>query len=123
MAEQFDPQRSMLTTAADAAAKDSPAGAESTLSSAVLDLLAAIRDAADVPLPSLDLADEHAWHQLTARRLSDLHTTLSVALDPKYDGVDFAREAAIIRARTADSPVTYTLWEAPEAAPDGGEQQ
>jgi hypothetical protein len=107
--------------AGGSAAEDSP---RAELSSDVLDLLAAIRDALDVPLPSLAEADERAWHRLMARRLSELHVTLSVALDPKWaDGVDAAHEAAQIRQRTAATPVTYTVWEAAEAAPEGGEQR
>jgi hypothetical protein len=104
-------------TTTDAAGKDTRKGA-STLSSDVLDLLAAIRDHVDVPLPSLDEADERAWHVLMARRLSDLHTSLFVALSPEWaDTTNAADEAAHIRARTAAVPVTYTVFEQP-----GGEQ-
>lgn len=103
------------------AAKDIPTGDASTLSSGILDLLAAIRDAVEVPLPSNELADERAWHQLMYRRLTDLRVSLSVALDAKWvNGLDAAHEAAYIRARTAATPVTYTLWQRPE--PAGGER-
>jgi hypothetical protein len=103
------------------AGKDTPTpGGASTLGSDVLDLLAAIRDAVDVPLPSLDPADERAYHQLMYQRLTDLHVSLSVALAAKStDTLDAADEAAYVRARTACSPVTYALWECPAA---GGEQ-
>lgn len=104
---------------ADAATKDTRTG-ESTLSSSVLDLLAAIRDAVDVPLPGTGDADERAWHRLMYQRLTDLHTSLDVALDAKWaDTTDPADEAAHIRRRTAAAPVTYALF---ESAVDRGEQ-
>jgi hypothetical protein len=107
-----------LTTPEHAAAKDTHQG-ESTLSSDVLDLLAAIRDAADVPLPSLDPADERAWQRLMRRRLVDLHAVLEVALRPEWvDLLDPAREAADIRRRTADAPVEYTRYEPAETDGD-----
>jgi hypothetical protein len=106
--------------AADAAAKDSPTGAASTLSSDVLDLLAAIRDAVDVPLPSIDPAAESAYHRLMFKRLGELHSSLKVSLSAKWaDDFDPVAEAAYIRKRTAAAAVTYTLWERPA---DGGEQ-
>lgn len=113
------------TVVADDAGKDTrdgnqpPAGA-STLSSDVLDLLTAIRDHVNVPLPSLDTDDERAWHVLMARRLSDLHTSLSVAVDPQWaDTTNAAAEAAHIRHRTAATPVTFTRYDNPEQAAGG----
>ncbi|NJP42291.1 hypothetical protein [Actinacidiphila epipremni] len=95
----------------DAAAKDTRKG-ESTLSSDVLDLLAAIRDATGLPLPSTADADEIAWRNLMHRRLIDLHAVLSVSLSPEYVArLDPAELAADLRARTAAAPVTYTLWQ------------
>lgn len=85
----------------------------------VLDLLAAIRDAADVPLPGLDEADERAYHALMGQRLSDLHIALSVALSPQWIGtLDLADEVAAIRSRVDATPVTYTRYVRPEQ--DGG---
>lgn len=116
-----DPDQPVPYTVNDLAAKDTRQGA-STLSSDVLDLLTAIRDAVDVPLPSLDETDERAWHVLMARRLSDLHTALSVSLSPQWaPTTNAADEAAHIRKRTAATPVTYTAWEQAEQA-DGGER-
>lgn len=99
---------------ADAAAKDSPRAA-STLSSDVLDLLAAIRDAAHLPLPSTADVDDYAWQQLMYRRLIDLHAVLSVSLHPEYvTTLTAADVAADLRARTAAAPVNYTLWQPAE---------
>lgn len=99
---------------------DDDAGDAATLSSDVLDLLAAIRDALDVPLSALTDADERAYQAVMRRRLSEVHIVLDVALDPQWIGtLDPAREAAYIRARTADTQITYTVWERPT---DGGEQ-
>ncbi|CAG6392748.1 hypothetical protein NMG29_06530 [Streptomyces cocklensis] len=106
-------------TTEHAAAKDTRTAGESTLSS---DLLAAIRDAVHLPLPSTADVDDHAWQQLMHRRLIDLHAVLSVALHPDYvASLDPAALAADIRARTAAAPVTYTLWQ--PAALGGGEGQ
>lgn len=89
-----------------------PPVGEPTLSSDVLDLLTAIRDAVDVPLPGLDEVDERAWHSLMVQRLGDLHTVLDVALSAQWaDTLDPAAEAAHIRSRTASAPVAYALFE------------
>lgn len=101
-----------------AIAKDTPRG-ESTLSSGVLDLLAAIVEAADVPLPSIAEADERAYTQLLERRLTSLRVVLGSAISPEWaPTLDPAAEAAAIRERTAITPVTYTLWK----NPDGGDR-
>jgi hypothetical protein len=93
---------------------------EATLGTDVLDLLAAIVEALDVPLPSLDEADERAYHRLMERRLGGLHATLDVALAPEWrDTIDPAREAAHIRQCTAAAPIAYTVW---EPAKDGGDR-
>lgn len=98
-------------------AKDTPRR-ESTLDSAVLDLLAAIRDHTNVPLPGLNQADEHAYQRLMTTRLGELHSSLKVALSEKWvDIFDPAAETAYIRRRTAGSPVTYGLW---ADTPSGG---
>lgn len=111
----------MTTKPPAAAAKDTRTAGASTLSSDVLDLLAAIRDAAHLPLPSTADADDYAWQQLMYRRLIDLHAVLSVSLHPDYvTHLAPADLAADLRARTAAAPVTYTLWQ--PAALNGGEQ-
>ena len=104
-----DPDRPVPYVVAPAVEVD-PAvcGAPEATAPAVLDLLAVIRDMADVPLPSLDDADERAWRTLMMRRLGDLHVVLSVALDPKRaPDLDPAAEAAVLRQRLNAAPVTY----------------
>lgn len=114
------PEPAEDTTVEHAAAKDSRQAA-STLSSDVLDLLAAIRDTVNLPLPSTADVDDRAWQQLMHRRLIDLHAVLSVSLHPDYvTHLAPADLAADLRARTAAAPVTYTLWQT--AALNGGEQ-
>ncbi|MCP3758732.1 hypothetical protein [Streptomyces sp. TBY4] len=75
-----------------------------TENAAVTDLLRAIVEALDVPLPSLADADERAYHRLLAHRTSDLRVTLAVLLSR---GGDPWENASIIRRRTAEEPVTY----------------
>jgi len=89
----------------------------------VLDLLTAIRDMASVPIPAIGAERVHA--ALVTRRLAEVHIALDVALSPKWVGtLDPAREAAHLRSRLADMPVTYTVWQqpAPATVTDGGEQ-
>lgn len=84
---------------------------------AVLDLLAAIRDMTDVPMPIIDTAAQRDHNVLMSRRLSELHITLSVALDPQWAGtLDPAREAAHLRRRLEKMPATYPVWQDPEQA-------
>ncbi|MFJ2631081.1 hypothetical protein ACIO6U_03830 [Streptomyces sp. NPDC087422] len=100
---------------ADTAAKDSPRAA-STLSSDVVDLLAAIRDALDVPLPGVEDRDERRFCRLMDDRRSAVYATLKALLDERDPRI-IARDAEYIRRRTADTPITYTVWQ-----PAGGEQ-
>lgn len=114
-----DPGLPVPYTVVDTATEGTRKG-EPTLPSAVLDLLAAIRDQTDVPLPSTDPADERAYQRLMSKRLGDLHSSLKVVLSAKWiDTIDPAEEAAYIRKRTTGAPVTYELW---ERTPDGGDQ-
>lgn len=104
----------------DTAAKDTRTAGESTLPSAVLDLLTAIRDALDIPLPGVEDRDERRFCWLMDHRRSAVYSTLNAILDSPLTRVD-DRDAAHIRRRTAETPVTYTVWEPPAPA-DGGEQ-
>jgi hypothetical protein len=87
------------------------------LTPAVTELLAAIVEALDVPLPGLDEKAERAQHNLMERRVSDVHATLASML--AYPGPIDGREARSLRQRTALNPVTYTVWEQPEPATGG----
>ncbi|MGW6462196.1 hypothetical protein ACWF94_40780 [Streptomyces sp. NPDC055078] len=91
-----------------------PLSAE-VLSGPVADLIAAVVEALDVPLPSIADADERAYHRLLERRVTDVRVTLAVLL--KYPETGVGDNAAYIRTRTAAEPVTYTPF---EPRPDGG---
>ncbi|WP_405543492.1 hypothetical protein OG590_10045 [Streptomyces goshikiensis] len=70
-----------------------------------VELLEAIVDALDLPLPSIAEADEQLYYQLLERRTLAVRITISanrtVSRDPRL-------AAATIRRRTAEEPVTYT---------------
>ncbi|MFF4433041.1 hypothetical protein ACFYZ4_28275 [Streptomyces sp. NPDC001513] len=86
---------------------------ERTHNAAVTDLLRAVVEALDVPLPSVAEDDERVYHRLLERRASDVRIVLDVML--RRDG-DPWENASIIRRRTAQEPVTYT----PFVFKDGG---
>ncbi|WP_314242685.1 hypothetical protein [Streptomyces sp. DSM 40907] len=73
------------------------------------DLLDAIVDALDLPLPSLEAVDERLYFRLLERRAVAVRIIIEsnrcVIWDPR-------RAADAIHTRTAEEPVTYTLYEA-----------
>lgn len=81
----------------------------------VADLLAAVVEALDIPLPSFADADERAHHRLLADRAGRTVIALRGVLD---NGHDLDTSAQWLRTRTAEEPVTYTPWKRPEQ--DGG---
>lgn len=99
----------------DTAAKDTPRG-ESTLSSDVLDLLTAIRDAIDVPRAVLTYADEQARADLLHQRTVSARIALNSIIDR---GADLPGVVERLTERTADTPVDYTVWVPTQ---DGGGQ-
>lgn len=82
------------------------------LSPEALDLLSAIRDALDIPLPGLRPEDESAYHRLTERRANIVRCTLQGLL--AHPGPLTRGTAEHIRASVALSPVTYVTY-----VPDG----
>lgn len=102
-------------------ADENPQATTSTLVAdlppAVSDLLAAVVEALTVPLPTIDEHDERAYNRLLVRRTSEVRIMLGSIVDHPHVPID--NDPADIRARTADTPVTYALYE-PEA--DGGQQ-
>lgn len=90
---------------------------EQTLPESVRDLLAAVVEALTVPLPSIDEGDERAYHRLLERRTTDVRIILGSIVD--YPNVPIDNDADDVRARIAETPVTYALYE-PQA--DGGGQ-
>lgn len=89
--------------------------ASTSLTPAVRDLLAAIRDALDVPLAALE--DIHNETRLTIRRANEVRA-LATILVRETDETAIVRELARFRGRIADMPVTYRLY-GPER-PEGG---
>jgi hypothetical protein len=75
----------------------------------VRDLFAAVVEALDVPLPSIDATDERAYRVLMVRRMTEVRISLATMLD--YPDVDISRDAIELRARTSLMPVTYGLYE------------
>ncbi|MFE7427823.1 hypothetical protein [Streptomyces sp. NPDC057545] len=77
------------------------------LDEAVRDLLAAVVAALDLPLPTIDEADERAHHRLLELRAGDVRVVLEVlARSPYYPGA-VTESAAEIRRRTDREPVDY----------------
>lgn len=86
----------------------------SAIPAPVADLLAAVVEALDIPLPCFAEADERAHARLLHHRAGRAVIALRGVLDQGHD-VDDSTEW--LRARTAEEPVTYTPWKRPE----GGE--
>jgi hypothetical protein len=76
---------------------------------AVAELLAAVVEALDMPLPSLDDADERAYHRLLERRTAAVRNALAAKLQYLDYGVSDTTNA--IRRRTAEEPITYTPYD------------
>jgi hypothetical protein len=76
----------------------------------VRDLLAALAEAMNVPLPGTDDADEREFIRVAHDRTAVARLVLEGVLN---DGHDLAGAAKYVRARTAEVPVTYAPW--PEA--------
>lgn len=98
-----------------------PSGSEpptpNDLPEPVRDLIAAVVDALDIPLPSTDAADERAYHRVLALRTTDVRIMLATLLD--FPDVAIDKDPAALRARTAAVPVTYGVY---EDVQDGGQR-
>jgi hypothetical protein len=93
-----------------------------TLSSDVLDLLTAIHDALDVPLPGLTDRDERAYQRLLEDRRSAIYTTLHAILDEDVQRIN-EHDARYIQSRTETTPVTYAVWQGLATDAEAGEGQ
>jgi hypothetical protein len=98
-------------------AEQAPSITLGALPPAVSDLIAAVVDALELPLPSLEEADERAYLRIIERRVSDVRVVLATMLD--FPDTDIRRDAADIRDRTAAVPAAYAPF---EDTTDGGEQ-
>ncbi|MFF9339302.1 hypothetical protein ACF1CG_05955 [Streptomyces sp. NPDC014773] len=77
------------------------------LSGGVTELLTAVMEALDIPLPSNDEDDEDAYHGILDERVAGVRIAVSVLLEGP--GLWFLEDTArYIRERTAQHPVTYT---------------
>lgn len=100
----------MPTTDADVAAKDTRAPGESTLSSDVRDLLTAIRDALDIPLPAISApAGEAAYRRLVAARAAEVRLAAVVAVKLAAPHLPVLTES--VRSGIDRLPVDYSVYE------------
>jgi hypothetical protein len=112
----------------DAAAKDTPAGGESTLSRSVLGFLTAVRDALTVPraAPGGDFAEvverRRRRDELIADRATSVRITAGVAVDlgDRYLADRLDSLAQYVRDGIAAAPVDYEVRQDPPA--DGGDR-
>lgn len=92
-----------------------------SLPAPVTDLLAAIAEALDLPLPSTELADEQAHHVLLRLRVSHVRILLEAMLDHPHVPID--QDAADVRTHIEKNPVAYTTYNEQKAkAETRGEQ-
>ncbi|ROQ32408.1 hypothetical protein EDD98_1392 [Streptomyces sp. PanSC19] len=72
----------------------------------VAELLTAVVDALDIPLPAVEDADERKHYRLLDRRTMDVRIALQAVLRHRSHP-DLREDAAYIRRWTAEYPVTY----------------
>lgn len=89
--------------------------AERTAHQTTLDLLRAIADALNVPLPATTDRDGRLHHWLLTGRATSIHVAITAVLE----GANTEARAAVLRLRTAETPITYTTW-APNREREGG---
>ncbi|MFY1677780.1 hypothetical protein [Streptomyces sp. WMMC905] len=78
-----------------------------SLPEAAVELLRAVHDALDIPLPGLTDKDEHAHTRLLETRAREARVTLATVLD---QGHEVGPAARTLRVWTAQCPVAYTPW-------------
>ncbi|MFA3838631.1 hypothetical protein [Streptomyces aureus] len=78
------------------------------LSADVVDLIAAVAEALDIPLPATNDADERTYHRLLERRASTVSIALAALLKLRIAGL--GDDAEWIRTRVAELPVTYAVF-------------
>ncbi|HEY5834650.1 hypothetical protein [Streptomyces sp.] len=82
----------------------------------VRDLLTAIRDALDVPISHWHTEDEQARARILDARAAAARITVEGILE---SGHHIAHSTAYLAGRTAETPITYTVW---QPLADSGEQ-
>ncbi|MFA3840735.1 hypothetical protein [Streptomyces aureus] len=78
------------------------------LPAAVVDLVAALVEALNIPLPATTDADERLYHRLLERRATTVVIALGTLLKFQSDGI--GNDAEWIRTRIAELPVTYAVF-------------
>ncbi|MFE5295401.1 hypothetical protein [Streptomyces sp. NPDC056632] len=76
----------------------------------VTELLGAIADALDLPVPSIGEGDDHKFQRLLVDRATNVWVAVSVLLQHPDSGA-LEDTIAYVRRHTADHPVTYTPFE------------
>ncbi|AJF66305.1 hypothetical protein SVTN_19840 [Streptomyces vietnamensis] len=84
----------------------------------VVDLLSAIVEALDIPLPSVEDTDERKHYQLLDRRTMDVRIALQSLLRHRSHP-DLHDDAAYIRRWTAEYPVTYMPFRSDRTEEEG----
>ncbi|MGC5344551.1 hypothetical protein [Streptomyces sp. DT171] len=77
------------------------------LTKEMAELLAAVVAALDLPIPSVDVADERAHDRLLELRATDVRIVLDTLIRFSSSPGSVARNAAEIRRRTDREPVDY----------------
>ncbi|MEU6165386.1 hypothetical protein [Streptomyces tanashiensis] len=93
-------------------------GTSDMLPADVTNLLSAVVEALDIPLPSIEDTDERKYYRLLERRAMDVRISLwSLLRHP--DHPDLHHDAAYIRTCTAEQPVTYTPFDSGRTGGEG----
>jgi hypothetical protein len=78
----------------------------------VRDLLGAVVEALDIPMPDITDAAGREHRAVLVRRTTEVRIVLQVLLDAKAaDLTALTHDAGVIRARTAAAPVGYPVWQ------------
>ncbi|MFF0484120.1 hypothetical protein [Streptomyces sp. NPDC004435] len=84
----------------------------------VADLLTAVVEALDLPIPSIETADERKHYRLLENRTMHARIALQSLLRHRAHP-DLADDAAYIRRCTAEHPVTYTPYKSDRMEAEG----
>ncbi|MFJ9807123.1 hypothetical protein ACIRTB_02645 [Streptomyces sp. NPDC101158] len=76
----------------------------------VTELLKAIAEALDLPVPSIREGDDHKFQRLLIDRATNVWVAVTVLLQHPGSGA-LKHTTAYVRRHTADHPVTYTPFE------------
>ncbi|MFF9503815.1 hypothetical protein [Streptomyces sp. NPDC014656] len=89
-----------------------------TLPADVVDLLTAVVEALDLPIPSIETADERKHYRLLEDRTMHARIALQCLLRHR-DHPDLPDDTAYIRRCTAEHPITYTPYDSARTEDEG----